>query len=339
MLPDLRIVIAAVLSTFILSMGAGFYVSSRIMPEPSKRPEALAAFEDTPVNRIALSWPEPTRQPEPSEALALDFAVTARVSRNPVRDVTDEPPAAAPYRPAEPVRSAARDLPAPSAAEPVPVPLPKSQMDFVPAPGTELPGAARPSDSSSGVSLPIAPPQPAPEPDIRIAVVYPPLKLPPELQAPTSPAVSVEREKDIPTVTGSIVEQTTRTDPLTDTTAPIVSAPEVPAAAQTTAAPSEPVPSAAEPSAPAPSAPEPSAPATAEMQVASRPEGAEAALPAKPTAIPMPKPAPKIRAKKAAPKKAAPRPKVARRAARPAPAPAQPPLLFWNIFAQPPARN
>ena len=329
MLPDLRIVIAAVLSTFILSMGAGFYVSSRLLPEPSKRPEALAAFEDTPVNRIALSWPEPTRQPEPSEALALDFAVTARVSRNPVRDVTDEPVAAAPYRPAEPVRSAARDLPAPSTANQVPAPLPKSDADVVPAPGTELPGAARPSAPSSGAALPIAPPNLAPEPDIRIAVVYPPLELPPELQAPASPIVSVEPEKDIPTVTGSIVEQTTHTDPLPDTAAPIVSAPDAPAAAQPAAAASE----------PAPSPPEPSAPAPAEITVASRPEGAEAALPAKPAAIPMPKPAPKIRAKKAAPKKAAPRPKVARRAARPAPAPAQPPLLFWNIFAQPPVRN
>ncbi|MFN3348291.1 hypothetical protein [Pseudorhodoplanes sp.] len=331
MLPDLRIVIAAVLSTFILSMGAGFYVSSRLMPEPSKRPEALAAFEDTPVNRIALSWPEPTRQPEPSEALALDFAVTARVSRNPVRDVTDEPAAAAPSRTAEPVRSTARDLPAPATAKQIPEPRPKPDMELVPVPGTELPGAARPSAPPSSAVLPIAPPDPdpAPEPDIRIAVVYPPLELPPDLQAPVSPAVSVAPEKDSPPVTGSIVEQTTRTDPLPDTEAPIVSAPEAPAATQPAAALSE----------PAPSAPEPSPPAPAEFQIASRPEGAEAALPAKPAAIPMPKPAPTIRAKKAAPKKAAPRPKVARRAARPAPAPAQPPLLFWNIFAQPPVRN
>ena len=91
MLPDLRIVIAAVISTFVLTVGVGFYASSRLINEPKKSTDSIAALDATPVNRIALSWPAPTRQPEP---MALDFAVTAKALRNPVRDVTSESPRA-----------------------------------------------------------------------------------------------------------------------------------------------------------------------------------------------------------------------------------------------------
>jgi hypothetical protein len=84
MLPDLRIVIAAVVSTFICTVGVGFYASSRLLQEPlTTRTDNP---EDSPVNRIALSWPEPLPQ---DRTLNLDFAVTAKVAKNPVRDVVE----------------------------------------------------------------------------------------------------------------------------------------------------------------------------------------------------------------------------------------------------------
>ena len=52
----------------------------------SLAPNSLAAIEEHPLNRIALNWPEPVQPP--SNPLDLDFAVTAKVLRNPVRDVT-----------------------------------------------------------------------------------------------------------------------------------------------------------------------------------------------------------------------------------------------------------
>ncbi len=86
MLPDLRIVIVAVISTFLFTVGVGFYTSSRFIIEPRKS-DALAALDDSPINRIALNWPEPVQQ---AKQLDLDFAVTLNGSRNPVRDVTSE---------------------------------------------------------------------------------------------------------------------------------------------------------------------------------------------------------------------------------------------------------
>jgi hypothetical protein len=84
MLPDLRIVIAAVVSTFVLTVGVGFFASSRLIHDQMMA-RIDRAQDDTPINRIALNWPEPTKA-EPS--LNLDFAVSAKVAKNPVRDVT-----------------------------------------------------------------------------------------------------------------------------------------------------------------------------------------------------------------------------------------------------------
>ena len=88
MLPDLRVVIITVISTFLLTVSAGFYTSSRLLNEPRKaRSESLASLEDSPISRIALNWPEPVQQ---TPQLDLDFAVTLNGSRNPVRDITNE---------------------------------------------------------------------------------------------------------------------------------------------------------------------------------------------------------------------------------------------------------
>jgi hypothetical protein len=193
MLPDLRIVIAAIVSTFVLSVGVGFYASSRLISEPKRGADSLVAFEETPVNRIALSWPALTQQ---SEALALDFAVTAKALRNPVRDVTNEPAAAAPQSPS--VRKTATDLPYPPAERAVQTGL--TQIDRLPAAVEPVP-APRTTEA----------PQPAPEPAIRVAVQYPPiLELPPELHAPAVPtapsAAAVLPLTDAPASTGSVAE-------------------------------------------------------------------------------------------------------------------------------------
>jgi hypothetical protein len=88
MLPDFRVVIIAVVSTFLLTVSVGFYTSSRLLNEPRKsRSESLASHEDSPISRIALNWPEPVQQ---TAQLDLDFAVTLNGSRNPVRDITTE---------------------------------------------------------------------------------------------------------------------------------------------------------------------------------------------------------------------------------------------------------
>ncbi len=74
MLPDLRVVIIAVISTFLLTVSVGFYTSSRLLNEPRKaRSDSLASLEDSPINRIALNWPEPVQQ---TPQLDLDFAVS-----------------------------------------------------------------------------------------------------------------------------------------------------------------------------------------------------------------------------------------------------------------------
>lgn len=265
MLPDLRIVIIAVLSTFVLTVGVGFYASSRMMQESKKRTDVLATLEETPVNRIALSWPEPMRQSEP---LALDFAVTARALRNPVRDVTNEPDPVE----AQPVRTAATDLAAPAPDE-TPAPVTPAQAE-----ATSPPAAA------------IEKPEPAPEPDIRVAVQYPPLaELPPELRAPPVPVALTEPAAapptDAPAITGSV--EAPQEEPEAGDAAP---------------------------------APEPANQAEPVVPVRSDPAAADVRDERVVEPVPLPRPAPKVRAKKAAPKKAAAR-KAAKRPARRAAAP------------------
>jgi hypothetical protein len=128
MLPDLRIVIAAVLSTFILTVGVGFFASSRLIHDQIAA-RLDSRTDDTPINRIALNWPEPTST-EPQAN--LDFAVSARASRNPVRDVAPATvePASTPAPSAVPATTVADhaapapvpEQPAASSLEPTPEP-------------------------------------------------------------------------------------------------------------------------------------------------------------------------------------------------------------------------
>jgi hypothetical protein len=201
MLPDLRIVIAAVISTFVLTVGVGFYASSRLIHEPKKRTDSLAALDETPVNRIALSWPEPTRQPDQP---ALDFAVTAKALRNPVRDVTNDT-----HKPVQ--ESAAK----PQVAERVEIARPAPHRDA--SVKVDILAPVAPAELAPPSAIPtVANPKPVLDAqlDIRVAVQYPPItELPPELTAPetapiaAAPAVATPREpqQESPVTTGSIV--------------------------------------------------------------------------------------------------------------------------------------
>jgi hypothetical protein len=318
MLPDLRIVIAAVISTFVLTVGVGFYASSRLISEPKKSTDSIAALDATPVNRIALSWPAPTRQPEPP---ALDFAVTAKALRNPVRDVTHEFPVAekpsepepAPVRTSaidtakSPVERAATSSPTAAPLEPA---LPQAALPEAAKPQPAPPEATLPEPAPSAPAEAIAvteAPKPAPEPDIRIAVQYPPiLELPPELRAPVvsaAPAITADAPaSETPATTGSIAEQANvKSDDEAD------------------AQPDK------EPETKLASRPEP------DDSVGSTWQATET--------IPVPKAAPGLKAAKAAPKKkAAPR-RVVRRPIRRAAPPAAPVVPnFFNMFTlqQPP---
>lgn len=282
MLPDLRIVIAAVFSTFVLSAGVGFYASSRLIGETKKGADSFASFEETPVNRIALSWPEPTRQPEP---LALDFAVTAKALRNPVRDVTSEPaPATATH---QPLRTTATELPS----------APRETRAKIAPAKTE---AAVPAVEPAPAPVVIGAQTSAPEPDIRVAVNYPPvLELPSELQTPSPriapPVAAALPAADAPATIGSIAEEPKAAEPVSRK--------------------------------PSTAAPEP------ELRIANVPEPAEASTADKLAIadIPLPKPAPKTAAKKGAPKKAAQR-KAGRRVVRRAPAATDPVPNFFSFF-------
>ncbi len=312
MLPDLRIVIAAVVSTFVLTVGVGFYASSRLIDDPKISTDSIAALDATPVNRIALSWPAPARHPEP---LALDFAVTAKALRNPVRDVTGEPSVAVPTPEPQtpPVRTTAIELaipPADSAKPPaaaVPPELTKTEVAPVEVtPPQESSAEATPTEVEPTPVVVSKPPKPAPEPDIRVAVQYPPiLEFPPELQAPIVPTPSVaavETPAEPPASTGSITQPPGSVEAVDD---------------------------------PAPS---PGKEKETGPHVASRPEPADASTSDDPRIeeAPMPKPAPKLIPAKPAKKKAvakkAPK-KVVRRPVRRA-APAAPATVpnFFNFF-------
>jgi hypothetical protein len=150
-------------------------------------------------------------------------------------------------------------------------------------------------------------PKPAPEPDIRVAVQYPPiLELPPELRAPVvsaAPAITADTpSSEVPATTGSIAEQGAKADNEAD------------------------VQPGKEPETKLASRPEP------DDSVGSTWQSIET--------VPVPKAAPGLKRAKAAPKKKAAAPKkVVRRPVRRAAPPAQPAAPnFFNMFTlqQPP---
>ena len=68
MFPDLRLLISATVATFFLAATAGLYASLRITQDQiATRADSRVAIEDSPIARIAATWPIP----EPDRASAL----------------------------------------------------------------------------------------------------------------------------------------------------------------------------------------------------------------------------------------------------------------------------
>jgi hypothetical protein len=79
MLPNLRLLITATLSTFLLTAAAGLFVSLRLGHEPlTMRGDARAAFDENPINRISLSWSRPEQD---RAAVLRDLTLPANAPR------------------------------------------------------------------------------------------------------------------------------------------------------------------------------------------------------------------------------------------------------------------
>lgn len=207
MLPDIRVVTIAVISTFLFAVTVGFYTSSRLANERKPRPESLAAIEENPLNRIALNWPEPVQAPQ--KPLDLDFAVTSKVLRNPVRDVTEEVAPVASPAPEQRV-AAAPAISDANSMQPAPsIDLPKIDVLKVEAPAIEVPKIDSPAPEPARIELPRSE---LPRSELPKAEV-PKAELPKaELPAVTSalPVPAVKPEADLPTAS---IAAAPRSDP------------------------------------------------------------------------------------------------------------------------------
>jgi hypothetical protein len=157
MLPDLRVVIAAVVSTFLLTVGVGFLASSRLIHEQMTARVDPKGLDDTPINRIALNWPEPTKV---ERHVDLDFAISAKGSGNPVRDITPQvgqtpPPAASVPSPVAAAPATASDVTA-SVPEVETIRAPEPAVPVVNAP--EPTQAQTPAEDSPASAAFPAPP-------------------------------------------------------------------------------------------------------------------------------------------------------------------------------------
>jgi hypothetical protein len=194
MLPDFRVVTIAVIATFLFAASVGFYTSSRLASERKPRPETLAAIEENPLNRIALNWPEPV-QPT-ANSLDLDFAVTSKVLRNPVRDVSDDAasaPAPEPKVAAAPPASSQNIV-----VEPPVVQAQKPETPDLEIPKVETPKAEAPRLDVAQIETPRME-TPKPEPvmtPVPVAPVAPQAK--PEEEIPTASIVETPRQNASP---------------------------------------------------------------------------------------------------------------------------------------------
>jgi len=213
MLPDLRVVIAAVVSTFVLTVGVGFFASSRLIHEQMIARVDTKGFDDTPINRIALNWPEPTKV---ERHVDLDFAISAKGSGNPVRDITSEvgqtPPPPAPSSVAV-APAAVSDVTAP-APEAETIRAFESAVPVVNAP--EPTQAQRPAeDSPASAASPETPASPEPATPAEESATTKTATLS-ETAAPPDPAAPAEvtaphEEATVPQATATTIETATET--------------------------------------------------------------------------------------------------------------------------------
>lgn len=207
MLPDLRIVIAAVVSTFILTVGVGFFASSRLIHEQMTARVDTKGHDDTPINRIALNWPEPTKV-EPN--VNLDFAISAKAAKNPVRDVTPEiipAPQMAKTDTAAPVPPPSET---PALAHETPAALSQESTTSTPAPSAVTQDIAAPIATTSESPVVVEEIRPTPE-----AVSA----------APDAVVSAPEKEKDTVSESAPAASVAKAPDPVEDIPAPAVEAP------------------------------------------------------------------------------------------------------------------
>ena len=158
MLPNLRLLLTATLSTFLLTAAAGLFVSLRLAQEPfTMRSDARAVADESPVNRISLNLP----LPDPERAAAL-------------RDLSPEN---LPW-------SGTNEQTAPAIDAP-PIAPPESAVAAPANPETQLASPAAPASQPETVSVPVEEPgnnagdKPAPAPEITGAIGAPAQSIPP----------------------------------------------------------------------------------------------------------------------------------------------------------------
>ena len=103
MLPNLRSLITATLSTFLLTAAAGLFVSLRLAQEPlTMRGDARATFDESPVNRISLNWSLPEQDRAAAlRGLALPATAPTGMDEQAARAI-NPPPESAAAEPAKP---------------------------------------------------------------------------------------------------------------------------------------------------------------------------------------------------------------------------------------------
>lgn len=83
MLPDLRLVIISTVSTFLLTIWAGLYASTRLTHEPLTSWTEKATGDETPINRISMSWPLPESSRPSTTARDLATQAIAKEAAEP----------------------------------------------------------------------------------------------------------------------------------------------------------------------------------------------------------------------------------------------------------------
>jgi len=147
MLPDIRVVIFAVIVTFLFTASVGFYTSARLFgdQQPNTRQEAMAPRDTGPVNRVSVTVPEAAAPaaapPEPTAA-----------ETKPTEQSAETEHAAAPQAEAVPTETADaeaqtsethEDAPATAEATPESPPAPSATTDTAPATEPSATQAAR----------------------------------------------------------------------------------------------------------------------------------------------------------------------------------------------------
>jgi hypothetical protein len=170
MLPNLRVLVTATLSTFILAAAAGLFASVRLMQEPlTARTDQRGTADDIPFNRIALNWP----LPEPGRTAAL--CELTMLAPAPIDAHEGQPETSAPADAQEPLEQGSADpdpdeaaAPDAQAAEsdkmPSPEPAPDKRIDAVasaPSVMVEIPPASEPiaAEVTGTVHAPTQPPE------------------------------------------------------------------------------------------------------------------------------------------------------------------------------------